>query len=144
MGIGRFFKKVGKGIGKQFKKSGFANKLFTKYIPRGLGEGADILGKVGGVASKIAGYATPLLSVVAPELGIPLGMATNALGKVAQAGRIASQGSQVLKQGRDIYGGVAGGISQIQKGNLRVGGGNIGNALEKARDLPKSAVMNFA
>jgi len=144
MGIGRFFKKVGKGIGKQFKKGSFTSKLFTKYIPRGLGEGAEVLGKVGGVASKIAGYATPLLSVVAPELGIPLGMAQNALGRVAQAGRIASQGSQVLKQGRDIYGGVAGGISQIKQGNLRVGGGNIGNALEKARDLPKSAVMNFA
>jgi len=117
MGIGQFFRKIGEGTKKFFKKGGIADV--------GLRKVGNTLTKVGGVASAVA----PLVSVVAPEIGLPL-MAAGALANVG--GKTASGIRKGAMKGGNI----------VEKTQNIVGATRAG--IEAAKPIAETAGINFA
>ena len=131
MGIGRFFKKVGKGFskaGKLFKKGiAYAPKLFRKVgdvaekVVDGVAKGVNFAGK----------YIAPVATMLFPELGaLKVAQATSRLN---QLGTIASNVKDVAGLGGQL-------ADKNQQGKEAI----FKNALERSKNIankPKSTVM---
>ena len=128
MGIGKFFKKVGRGLKKGasiFKKGvAYAPKLFKKV--------GDIAEKVGdGVQKGInftSKYIAPAASMLFPELG--------AL-KVAQATRNLQKLGTIAGNVKDVAGLGSQLADKSQQGKEAI----FKNALERSKNITKSTVM---
>ena len=133
MGIGRFFKKVGRGLKKGaslFKKGiNYAPKLFKKV--------GDIAEKVGdGVAKGInftSKYIAPAASMLFPELGAI--RVAQGINKLNQLGTIAGNVKDISAMGSQL-------ADKSQQGKEAI----FKNALERSKNInkPKSTVMSNA
>lgn len=130
MGIGRFFKKVGKGFskaGKLFKKGvAYAPKLFKKVgdvaekVVDGVQKGVNFAGK----------YIAPAASMLFPELGAI--RVAQGINRLNQVGTIASNVKDISAMGGQL-------ADKSQQGKEAI----FKNALERSKNInkPKSSVM---
>ena len=130
MGIGRFFKKVGRGFSK-------AGKLFKK----GIAYAPKLFRKVGDVAEKVVDgvqkgvnfaskYIAPVASMVFPEIGAL--RVAQGMNRLNQLGTIASNVKDISSMGGQL-------ADKNQQGKEAI----FKNALERSKTInkPKSTVM---
>jgi hypothetical protein len=132
-----FFKKLGRGLKKAFRKGGAVSKFFKKGLPSGLEKVGGIANKVGRVAGKVLQYATPVIGAVAPQF-LPALAGANALAGAAR------QGGSLAKQAAGDYRSVVGGkkgVGSVNFGAYKNVGSQIGRDVRGGVDKIKSAVI---
>jgi hypothetical protein len=132
-----FFKKLGRGLKKAFKKGGAVSKFFKKGLPSGLEKVGGIANKVGRVASKVLQYATPLIGAVAPQFLPALAGASALAGAARQGGGLAKQAAGDY---RSVVGGKKG-VDSVNFGAYKNVGSQIGRDVRGGVDKIKSAVI---
>jgi hypothetical protein len=132
-----FFKKLGRGLKKAFRKGGAVSKFFKKGLPSGLEKVGGVANKIGRVAGKVLQYATPIIGAVAPEL-LPALAGANALAGAAR------QGGGLAKQAAGDYRSVVGGkkgVGSVNFGAYKNVGSQIGRDVKGGVDKIRSAVI---
>jgi hypothetical protein len=132
-----FFKKLGRGLKKAFRKGGSVSKFFKKGLPSGLEKVGGVANKIGRVAGKVLKYATPVIGAVAPELLPALAGANLLAGAARQGGGLAKQAAGDY---RSVVGGKKG-VGSVNFGAYKNVGSQIGRDVRGGVDKIKSAVI---
>jgi hypothetical protein len=132
-----FFKKLGRGLKKAFRKGGAVSKFFKKGLPSGLEKVGGIANKVGRVAGKVLQYATPVIGAVAPEL-LPALAGANLW--LVQLDKEVGLAKQAAGDYRSVVGGKKG-VGSVNFGAYKNVGSQIGRDVRGGVDKIKSAVI---
>jgi hypothetical protein len=132
-----FFKKLGRGLKKAFKKGGAVSKFFKKGLPSGLEKVGGVANKIGRVAGKVLQYATPVIGALAPELLPALAGANLLAGAARQGGGLAKQAAGDY---RSVVGGKKG-VGSVNFGAYKNVGSQIGRDVKGGVDKIRSSVI---